>query len=295
MQIENGLNNQTSVVWTLPSNATLAVLNVSDAAVSLVFELGWGRICEVRGDGSTVKCVDPVRDGWSRTTFANASYLSTLYQSNNSQFFGLGPPFSAELSTFIFLNDTSPLAKFSLAVEGWPFARPSNRLRADFFAAADFTAQVKCGQAENYEVTVGADELSYRFYTRNRTAMSLGLLRYCFADSQRRSVDIDEPVFSTDGVVTLSLYFSSFESSLDYDPNFALLLGFSAPSSCGALLSWVLPASFLAGAAVFVALFIALSYITPVQRLIFGSEGFRVKTLRQFIKDNNIDSEIQLE
>lgn len=112
------MGNETAVVWTLPSNSSRAVLNVSDTGVSLVFELGWGRICEVRSDDSTVKCVDPVRDGWNRTTFVNATRLVIFYRSTNTQIFGGEPPFLAELSTFIILNDTSPVAKFSLAVEG---------------------------------------------------------------------------------------------------------------------------------------------------------------------------------
>jgi hypothetical protein len=94
--------------------------------------------------------------------------------------------------------------------------------------------------------------------------------------------------FNNDTAVNVTVRFPTFKMSLVYDPNFAVLLGYTGSGSCDPLLTWILPASFLGGAAAIILVVLALSYLPVVRPVILGAEGTRVHNLREFIGENRL-------
>lgn len=284
--------NQANSTWEVVENSTSVQLNVSTSNNTLSFQVGWGAVREVTSKGKLVKAVDPVAENWRRTIEQNATTIVVTYSVTETRSPWQDSPIKISLSTVLGLHndsETVATAKFSLSVDGdWKFEQSSNILEADFVVQAALESIQDCGKNQKYQLDSSSVQDVYHFGSTGSTAVSLGILRSCVADGVQRSTSTLTPVFNDNNTaVNVTIRFPSFNSSLYYDPNFALLLGFTG-SSCNQLLTWILPAAFLGGAAVIIVLVIMASYLPIVQPLILGPEGSRIHNLREFVSNNHL-------
>lgn len=182
-------------------------------------------------------------------------------------------------------------AKLSLFIEGnWNFTDPVNVLEVEYMLSGSFQDFTTCGELQPYRMTSDTTKNIYYFATDNN-AVNLDLLRDCTADNVTRTVLAQQPiVFNNHSAVNITLTFPSFRESLAYDPNFALLLGFTSGSwtPCNALFGWILPVAFIGGAVVVVLVVVVLSYSKHIRPIILGTEGTRIQALRDFVNENQL-------
>ena len=218
-------------------------------------------------DGQLIKSVDPVAENWLRLIELNDTTAVITYSTVETR-----PPWHQDKPVAIALTTALGLqagettlanAEFSLSIDGdWKFDDPTNTLDVDLIVRGVFHDFDDCGKTRQYRVQHGSEQDVYHFGSDASTAASVTIVRQCLADSVTREVGTRTPVFfDNNTAVNITMRFPSFNSSLYYDPNFALLLGFTGSRSCNSLLAWILPASFIAGAAAIILLVIVSSFI----------------------------------
>lgn len=257
--------------------------------------LGWGTIKEVTPSGKTIKGVDPINGNWTRVIIANDTTISVEYQSGEL----IGSVWPDPMLRIVLITEISfiddgqnksqaSFIKFSVHITGdWGFAQPDNDLHVDFSVEAPVRTRSKCDTDEHWTVSSDtATSKTYRVFLANDTATSLSFLKHCIINNgtEQSVKKISDPVLHSGNTGwTTTVVFPSFTSSLFYDPSFALLLGYSN-EYCDPLLAWILPVSFIAGAAALIVLLVALMFFPPTAKLFMGSRSYQIQQVRAEIK-----------
>lgn len=250
--------------WEVIGNSTTVRVNATlgnDTSVS--FGIDWGSIREMTPQGKLIKSVNPVTENWLRSIEKNSTTAVIVFSTVETRPPWQDQPVAIALTVTLGLQARSKSltnAKFSLSVDGdWKFEDPKNTLDVDLIVRGAFHNMSHCGKTRQFRIHQNSEDTVYRFGADSSTGTSVSILRNCVADSVTRTVSSGSPVvFDNNTAVNITIRFPSFKSSLYYDPNFALLLGFTGDWSCDPLLTWILPAAFLGGAALIVLLVILI-------------------------------------
>ena len=252
-------NSTSTIIWVVVENTTNVQLTVttSNNSTAQTYQVGWGSIREVTSEGKVVKFLDPVAENWPRSIEANDTTVVITYSVNETRPPWQHQPISVALTTVLTLQNNSKsvaAAKFSLSIDGdWQFSKTSNKLEADFTMHASFRDIESCGKSTKYRLESNDKEEMYHFGSDQSNAVVLTILRGCVADGVHQDTSTLPPMFfNNDTAVNVTVRFPTFKMSLVYDPDFAVLLGYTGSWSCDPLLTWILLASFLGGAPIII-------------------------------------------
>ena len=268
------------------TNITVSVQGPDNATVSLNFS--WGSIREV--DPKTqqiIKGISVTDRGWIRNihvtpALLRATFFTTILPDDNFPF-----PLNITLTTEFIRNPAAlnasafdiPSLKLSLEIIGnWAFASPHHQLHVDSTFVGPF-AENECGDSYDKQ-EIANDQLQFDLYGNGSTTLRIAFLQYCLRDTVRSDVTIRDPSV-VDQVATFLMIFPSFNSTLFYDPSFALLLGRVDGSCANSLFTWILPGSFLLGALIISILICFIGSWPFALSFVKGAEGYRIHKLRQ--------------
>lgn len=281
----------TNFTATLVSNSTDTQVLLVGAKEMVDVLLGWGEISEVSPSGKVVKSVNIIDGNWTRVITADETAITVEYDSgplkNDKKLRAVSDVRIVLLTVITFgAQEQSDLIKFSVNITGaWGFLDESNTLEVGFVVKSPVRTRKECDTSQNWKSTESTESSeTFLVYLANDTATKLKFIKSSIIDQQPVPVKIKDPVFFANmSGWTTTIVYPSFKESLHYDPSFGLLLGYSN-GHCNPLLSWILPVSFIGGAAAIIAIFLVLSYIPLTRKYIVGSKAYQIHSVRSEIK-----------